>query len=182
MRGGKKYSAYYKYLDPFLEKGNDAEIKKKAEWRRKYKAEWRKSSRKENKEITVAWSKNEMSILKTESKKHKLSNTKFIKQAAMAYIEKRYIVPDVLAVRTLLQFLAMEYNSIQEMINENDLNLQSGRFMMEKIDEQEKAIRVALYSPKTLEQLITETIRVSFPFLVHFKSRIFPCFKQSYWA
>ena len=30
---------------------------------------------------------------------------------------------------------------------------------MEKIDEQEKEIRVALYSPKTLEQLITEVIR-----------------------
>jgi hypothetical protein len=94
-----------------------------------------------------------------ESKKHKLSNTRFIKKAVMAYTDKRYIVPDVLTIRTLLQFLAMEYNSIQEMIGDKDLNPQSGRQLMEKIDEQEKAIRVALYSPKTLEQLITETIR-----------------------
>ena len=160
MRGGKKHSAYYKYLDPFLEKGNDAEIKKaKAEWRRKYKAEWRKFNRKENKEIAVAWSKNELNILKVESKKHKLSNTQFIKKAVMAYTDKRYIVPDVLAVRTLLQFLGMEYNSIQEMMSEKELNLHSGRLLLEKIDEQEKAIRVAMYSPKTLEQLISETIR-----------------------
>lgn len=160
MRGGKKHSAYYKYLDPYLEKGNNAEIKKaKAEWRRKYKAEWRKLNRKENKEITVPWTRNELKILITESKKHKLSNTQFIKKAVMAYTDKRYIVPDVLAVRTLLQFLAMEYNSILEMVSDKVLNQQSGRLLMEKIDEQEKAIRVALYSPKTLEQLITETIR-----------------------
>ena len=109
MRGGKKHSAFYKYLDPFLEKGNDGEIKKaKAAWRKKYKAEWRKLNRKENKEIAVPWTKNELIMLKSESKKHKLSNTQFIKKAVMAYIDKRYIVPDVLAVRTLLQFLAME--------------------------------------------------------------------------
>jgi hypothetical protein len=160
MRGGKKHSAYYKYIDPFLEKGNDGEIKKaKAEWRRKYKAEWRKLHRKENKEITVPWTKNELCILKAESKRHKLSNTQFIKKAVLAYIDNRYIVPDVLAVRTLLQFLALEYNSIQEMISEKELNLQSGRLLMEKIDEQEKAIRVALYSPKTLEQVLKEIIR-----------------------
>ncbi len=160
MRGSKKHSAYYKYLDPFLEKGNDTEIKKaKVEWRRKYKAEWRKLNRKEHKEIAVPWTKSELSTLKAEAKRHKLSNTQFIKKAVMAYTDKRYIVPDVLAVRTLLQFLAMEYNRIQEMVSDKELNQQSGRLMMEKIDEQEKAIRVALYSPKTLEQLITETIR-----------------------
>lgn len=160
MRGVKKHTAFYKYIDPFLENGNDGEIKKaKAEWRRRYKAEWRKLSRKENKEITVPWTKNELSILKAESKRHKVSNTQFIKKAVMAYTDKRYIVPDVLAVRTLLQFLAMEYNSIQELISEKELNLQSGRLLMEKIDEQEKAIRIALYSPKTLEQLITEALR-----------------------
>ena len=160
MRGSKKHSAYYKYLDTFLEKGNDAEIKKaKAEWRRKYKAEWRKLNRKENKEITVPWAKGELSILRVEAKRHNLSNTQFIKKAVMAYTDKRYIVPDMLAVRTLLQFLAMEYNSIQEMISDKELTHQTGRLLMDKIDEQEKAIRVALYSPKTLEQLITETIR-----------------------
>jgi hypothetical protein len=160
LKESRKHSAYYKYLDPFLEKGNHEEIKKaKAEWRKKYKAEWRKINRKENKEITVPWAKNELRILKTESTKHRLSNTQFIKKAVMAYIDKRYIVPDVLAVRTLLQFLAMEYNTIQEMINEKDLNLQSGQQLLEKIDEQEKAIRVALYSPKTLEQVLTEMIR-----------------------
>ncbi len=160
MRGSEKHSPFYKYLDPFLEKGNNAEIKKaKAEWRRKYKAEWRKLNRKENKEITIPWTKNELKILFAESKKHNLSNTRFIKKATLAYIDKRYIIPDVLAVRTLLQFLAMQYNSILEMINEKELNLQSGRVLMEKIDEQEKAIRIAMYSPKTLEQLITEIIR-----------------------
>ena len=157
---GKSHSAFYKYLEPFLEKGNNEEIRKaKAEWRRKYKADWRKLQRKENKEITVTWTKNELNILKVESKRHKLSNTRFIKQAIMAYIDKRYITPDVLAIRSLLQFLAMEYNSIQEMISDKELNQQSGHLLIEKIDEQEKAIRIALYSPKTLEQLIIESIR-----------------------
>lgn len=160
MRGGKNHSAFYKYLDPFLEKGNPVEIKKaKDEWRRKYKAAWRRLKRKENKEITIAWTKNELSILKAESKRHKLSCTKFIKQAVMTYTDKRYIVPEVLAVRTLLQYLAMEYNSILEMVSDKEINQQIGQVLMEKIDEQEKAIRVALYSPKTLEQLIIETVR-----------------------
>lgn len=160
MRGSKNHTAYYKYIEPFLEKGNEAEIQRaKQEWRRKYKSNWRKNNRKENKEVTVSWSKNELTILAAESKRHKLSNTRFIKKAVMAYIDKRFIVPDELAIRSLLQYLAMEYNSIQEMINNTELNPVSGRLLMEKIDEQEKAIRVAMYSPKTLEQLITETIR-----------------------
>lgn len=160
MKGrSKKTTSLYQYLEPFLEKGNKAEIASaRTQYVREYKARWRKEKRKREKEITCLWTKEELKILTTEAHRHQLSVTRLIKQSTLAYVDKRYVVPDILAVRKLLQVLAMQYNVIQEMIGEHQLNLQIGKILLEKIDEQERAIRVALYSPKTLEQLITETL------------------------
>lgn len=160
MKGqGKKLSAFYKYLEPFLEKGNEQEIVlARKQYIRVYKAKWRKEKRRKEKELTISWTTEELKLLTIEAKRHKMSRSIFIKKSTLAYIDKRFIVPDILAVRTLLQFLAMQFNSIEEMICENKLNLQSGRELMEKINDQEKAVRIAMYSPKTLEQLITENI------------------------
>lgn len=157
---GKKYSAYYQYLKPFLENGNDDAIKKaKKDYRRKYKAEWRKQNRKINKELTIPWTKNEKTILSAESKRHKLSNTRFIKKAVMAYIDKRYIVPNQNEVNKMLQLIALTYNSIEEMQNEDIFSQVTAKNLQNKIDQLERDIRIAIFSPKTIEQVITEVIK-----------------------
>ena len=73
-RQNRKHNAYYQYMEPFFEKGNDAEIQRaKKQYRKQYKAKWRKEHRKKNSEITTTWNNEEYSVLKTEAKKHKLS-------------------------------------------------------------------------------------------------------------
>ena len=156
----KKHSAFYQYLEPFLESGNASVIKKaKAEWRKKYKADWRRNTRKENKEITVSWSQDEFRILKAESKRHRLSSTAFIKKTVMAYIDKRYIVPNQNAVNKILQLLALTYNSIEEMQNEQLLSYNTEKKLHSEISQLERDIRIAIFSPKTIEQLISESIK-----------------------
>ena len=157
----KNKSSIYEYLDStkVLESGteNDIAQARKKYWR-EYKAQWRKQKRKAEKELTTSWTVEELKIIGDVARKHKISKTEFLKMSALAYIDKRYIVPDAIEVRRIAQMLAMSYNLIQEMINENVLHLQTGKIILEKIFELEREVLVSLHNPKTLDQLITEAI------------------------
>ncbi len=151
----------YEYLDSIkvLESGSDEDLTlaRKKYWRT-YKATWRRKKRKEEKELTTSWTDDELTELTKEARRHKVSKTKFIKTSTLAYIDKRYIVPDQIEVRRIAQLLSVTYNSIQEMIYENALQLQTGKIILEKIFDLERQVLVSLHNPKTIEQLITETI------------------------
>jgi hypothetical protein len=151
----------YSYLDSLklLDSGSAEAITlaRKLYWRT-YKAQWRKENRRVNKEITTSWTAEELKVLSEEAKKHKLSKTKFIKTATLAYIDKRYIVPNQPEVRKIAQLLALNYNQIQEMVEEKELHLQTGKIILEKILELERSILVSLHSPYTIEQLVMEAV------------------------
>ncbi len=160
MKRAKK-KGIYDYLDSIkvLETGTDEEITlaRKTYWKR-YKTEWRRKKRKEEKELTTSWTADELTELICAAKKHSISKTKFIKTSTLAYIDKRYIVPDQIEVRRIAQLLAVTYNSIREMLDENVLELQTGKIILEKIFDLERQVLVSLHNPKTIEQLITETV------------------------
>ena len=151
----------YEYLDSIkvLESGTDEDITlaRKKYWR-EYKATWRRKKRKNEKELTTSWTTDELIELTKEARKHKVSKTKFIKKSTLAYIDKRYIVPDQIEVRRIAQLLSVTYNSIREMMDENSLHLQTGKIILEKIFDLERQVLVSLHNPKTIEQLITEII------------------------
>jgi hypothetical protein len=159
-RALKKNSSIYEHMEPYLQSGSSdkvlAQVRK--DFVRKYKAAWRKQKRAKEKEITSSWTKNELVILNDVAKQHKLSRPKILKLIFFAYLDKNYIVPDELQVRKILQLLAMSYNCIKEIIDEKELHLQTGKIILEKIFELEREVRIAIYSPKTLEQLIREAI------------------------
>ena len=153
----KRFSAYYKFIAPYLEKGISEEIAEaKRNYRRQYKAAWRKANRKENKAITVQWSKEEIKTLSDEAKRHKQSTTRFIKESTLAYINKRYVVPNPTEVNKILQLLAMSYNTIENIANENPIDFKK---MKEEILQLEHELRITFLSPKTLEQIIEEQAR-----------------------
>src|SRR5665213_878919 len=149
------------YLDSIkvLESGTDEEITlaRKKYWR-EYKVTWRRKKRKEEKELTTSWTPDELIEITKEARRHKVSKTKFIKTCTLAYINKRYIVPDQIEVRRIAQLLSVTYNSILEMMDENTLQLQTGKIILEKISDLERQVLVSLHNPKTIEQLITETV------------------------
>ncbi len=157
-----RHSAYYSYMAPFLETGHQSAITEaKKEWRRKYKAAWRKQKRKLVKEITTAWEKEDYKTLKDEAKRHKESITRFIKRSAVAYMDKRYVVPNEEKVTKMMQLLGLLYNRVQELTEETTIPADAGRKVLFDVYELEREIRIALYSPKTIEQHIKEAILLS---------------------
>lgn len=155
-----RHTAFYTYMTPFLETGNDTLITKaKNDYRRKYKTEWRKAKRKQVKEITTTWEKEEYKILKDEANRHKESITRFMKKATVGYINKRYVTPNEAQITKVMQLLALTYNSISELKDESNIPAEAGRKALLDLNELERNIRIALFSPKTIEQTITEYIR-----------------------
>lgn len=154
-----RHTAFYVYMAPFLELGDEQVIATaRKEYRRKYKTQWRKAKRKQIKEITIAWEKDEYKNLKDEAKRHKESITRFIKRATIAYMDKRYVVPNEEQVTRVMQLLALIYNSISELKEEETIRQETGKKLLFDVCQLELDIRVQLFSPKTIEQVITEYI------------------------
>ncbi|MBK8954991.1 MAG: hypothetical protein IPM34_05470 [Saprospiraceae bacterium] len=154
-------SNLYSYLKStgVLENGTHAEIQKvKNDYWREYKRNWRKNKRKIGKEITISFTKEEFKEISSESKRHKLSRASLIKQACFAYFNKSFIVPDLKEVKKISQILAMSYNYIQEMTEENKIDFKSGKSILEAIYKLEREILPVLNNPKSIEILIKEHI------------------------
>ena len=158
-RQNRKHNAYYQYMEPFFEKGNDAEIQlAKKQYRKQYKAKWRKEHRKKNSEVTTNWNNEEYSVLKTEAKKHKLSITRFIKVSSLGYINNRYIPLHREEINKILQLIGLAYNQIVEMAEEEKIKQQTEKELTEKISQFEHEIRIQLFSPKTIWHIIKEAL------------------------
>ncbi len=137
-----------------LENGTHEEIqRKREEYWNEYKRKWRKMKRKSEKEFTLSFSAEDLKEISTEAKRHKLSRTKFIKQACMAYMNKRYIVPDAMEVKKISQLLSMTYNSIQEMFEENKVDKSTGQEILNRIFKLEREILPALQNPQSINEV-----------------------------
>lgn len=144
-------------MEPFFERGDKDEISQaKIIYRRKYKTTWRKEQRKTHKAITTMWNKEEYEMLGSEARHHKLPIARYAKQAVIAYGNKRYIPLHQKEVNKLLQLLAMAYNIVADMeesnIEQNDVTIKT----LKIIEQLEKDIRIAVFSPKTIWQILTE--------------------------
>jgi hypothetical protein len=147
-------------MAPYLETGDDAVIAlARKEYRRKYKATWRKEKRRSIKEITTSWDGGEYKLLKEEAKRHKESITRFVKRATTGYMDTRYVVPDEAKVTKVMQLLALIYNRISELMDESTIPADAGKKVLFDVYQLEKDIRVTLYSPQTIEQVLKETVR-----------------------
>ncbi len=155
----RKYSAFYAYMEPFFQKGDEVMIEHaKRAYRKAYKAKWRKQKRSISKEITTIWEKAEYQTLKEEAKMHKESITRFIKRATVAYMDKRYVVPNEAQVMKVMQLLALTYNRIEELAEDKQLDSNLAKKLQTDLSTLEQEIRVSLFSPKTIEQTISELI------------------------
>ncbi len=114
----RKNSEMWEYLESVgvLENGTDMEIKSaKKAYRKIYLLKYKRKQRENKPEYTVNFSdrKGELSRVQTSAKRHKMTVTGFIRSAVLAYIAKRYIVPDTLQVAQLEQYLSDCLNEVQ---------------------------------------------------------------------
>lgn len=143
-----------------LESGNKEAIAqaRKNYWRI-YKALWRNQKRKMEKEIAVSWAENDLKTIGIAAKHHKMSLTAYTKAATLAYTHKAYIIPNSSEVRRIAQLLALNYNAVLELAEEDNISLKDVKMILEKITELERTVLVTLHNPKTIDQMIVETVQ-----------------------
>ncbi|MCW3120850.1 MAG: hypothetical protein JWQ38_342 [Flavipsychrobacter sp.] len=163
-RKGKHTSRLYQFLERkgVLTNGTDADIASaKQQYWKEYKAAWRKRQRQETREFTIVCTPKEAKVIIDAARRHKRSLQAFVKDATLGYVSRRYIVPDVLAISTIQQQLAVNYNALQLMFDESIVPYQLGKSLMQQISALEQTVLEQLRSPKTLEQWIADTVHGS---------------------
>lgn len=161
-RKKKRGNDLYAYLDSIkiLENGTDEAITfAKKEYWKNYRAVWRKSQRKRTKQVTVSFDTLEFEIIIATARKHQLSKTKMIKQACLAYISKTYIVVDRIAISKIQQLLAMNYNILKMLFDEDMLPFEKGRLALKQIEELDTVVSKLLKQPMTLDQWIADAVK-----------------------
>jgi len=156
----KKESGLTGYLKPLLDSGDPVAIAQaRKEYRRRYKAAWRKAKRKTQKTFEISFSKEEWKIIRQTKQKQNRSYTNLIKASALAYCEKKYLVPDQLAYNTVCQALQMVYNKLKDIEECNMIAEPQSDMLFTIFSSIENAIEWHLKNPQTLEETICETIR-----------------------
>lgn len=155
------------YLDAcgVLEKGTEAEIlDAKKEYHKKYMLDYRRRQRKEKPEFVVSLSKRNGDYFKVNmaAKEHKMPITAFIRLAALAYIDKTYIVPDRLMVAELRQLLSACLNEIQSIVVQKEKYFwgkeQKFKDIENHIEKLETELMKKLEQPITLDEVIKKEI------------------------
>lgn len=152
----RKNTGIWKYLEEtgVLEHGTEAEIQAaRKEYQKKYILQYKRKQRGEMKEYIVLLKKDEQTLFKEAAQKHKTTIVRFLKTAALAYLEKKYIVPDQVQVAHLEQTLIQILNEIQALAKRNKilftLNIQE---IEKKINRMETVVNDILRSPETIEE------------------------------
>ena len=161
-RALKKKSNIYTYLDStkVLEIGTDEAIDRaKQEYWRVYKAAWRRSQRKATKQYIIVFTEDEAKIIKAAAKQQMRSTSGYIKDSCLAYLNKKFIVPDKIAVGSIKALLAMNYDALKKLFDGNLVSYQTGIALIQQMSGLENAVLQQLNHPKSLEQWIEETVR-----------------------
>lgn len=155
----KHGSGLYQYLERVgvLEHGTDAEIKaaKRQYWNSR-KAEAKRLKRKEQKSFTVFFTKAEMPIIIAAARSHKRSCTAFLKLAALAYLQRRYLAPDILLLGDIRQKLAMNYNQLKALIDQQRISGRAIEAAMQDLEMLERSILHQLENPISLEDAVRQ--------------------------
>lgn len=157
MKTKRKASPLWTYLESLniLESGTDAEIKaaKRAYWR-DYRARLRKAERQERPEFNIAFSRKSGDYGKVvlAAKRHKLPMTAFIRNATLAYLDRRFLVVSPDKVAHIEQLLMACLNEVQKIVRQKEKyhfeREQKFDAIAERITQLETEIRQVLVFPK----------------------------------
>jgi len=150
------------YLDQngVLEHGDDLAIKaaKKA-YRKSYQRAYKRHQRSQRKEYQIQLSKEENKRICEQAKKHQLSSSKFIKNAALAYLQNEYLVPDNERIAQLEYLLSVAYSSIRQVAEKSPQLSHDYEQLSKTIERLEREVTQALRHPPSLEMLIVKTVK-----------------------
>lgn len=149
MKRSNQYKVY-EYLEKsgVLDNGTSEEIQKvRQEYWKIYKRNWRKNKRNNETEITSSFTESEFELIENYAKSHNLSKPQFVKQAALSYINKKYLVPNEIEVRKITQLLSQYLDVIIDQIEEENFSQKTGDEILFNINKLEKQITDCLRQP-----------------------------------
>lgn len=166
MMSRKTNSGLWEYLERIgiLENGTDDEIKaaKKA-YRKEYLLKYKQKQRTHKPEFTVNFSnkKGEFYKVKEAAKKHNVTITSFIRKATVAYINQKFIVPNISQIAKLEQLLSQCLNEIQSIVKVRDRYFWERDKRLEKIENRitklENEINEVFRNPPLAKELTQNT-------------------------
>lgn len=164
MKRIKHTSGLYAYLHNIgvLDTGTEEQIAaaRKAYWKN-YKTQWIRQQRSKTSSYTILLTTEELQFIKTRAKQYKTPITPFLKLAAFSYLNQCFAVPDVLAIRKMIQLLGLTYNSIEEMKAEKQLQKDIAHNIQTVINDVELTIRQSLFHPPLALAVIAKEIRTN---------------------
>jgi hypothetical protein len=110
----------------------------------------KKEKRKREHAFTISFTDAELGMVEQSARWHSMSRTRFIKQAALAYVQKKYLVPDSETLRQIQALLSQNYAALQTAYQEDALPYTIGIRLLHKMADLEQEILAQLTNPKTV--------------------------------
>ncbi len=155
----RKNSGLYQFLESkgVLDQGKEKIDAAKKEYRRLYQSTYKKRYREKVCEHTVSFKPIEEKRISQLAREHGMKSAEYVRQSALAYAEKRYLVPRTESIVRVHQQVALMRTQIAR------VSEKSGFFQRDKSEsiEQllfslENEIRSSLLNPKDIEAAIKD--------------------------
>lgn len=148
---------YYEYL---RDRNCNHSSNSYKQYRKYYLRLYQRQRRKNRKEVTLLLSPDVHTRLKAGAIQHQQSLSKFIASAAIAYIDKKYVVPNEQVVSNILQTLSLTYSQVQYLADQTrkDNSNQLIEYCYALIIKLEKQLETLLRHPDSLETFIAKTL------------------------
>lgn len=152
---GKIASGVYTYLQALglLENGTEQAIKdaKVYYWATVYKNEWRRRKRKENAKYEVFLNELEQNTIVKNARLHNMTKTRYIKVAALAYSNAKYVVPQLDILFDVKTLLSEIYDVLSELQESNLLPVVIGNEVLARFTSLESKVLQLLFDPNHAE-------------------------------
>ncbi|PCH91047.1 MAG: hypothetical protein COB85_09675 [Bacteroidetes bacterium] len=172
----------YLFETGVLEHGTKEEIEEaKKEYRRKYSKEKQKEFREKNVRKEIILTRKEFSVLCKAAKKHKIKLAPFIKQAALAQVAEKYLLPSDSVVQELELAIRRIGNNVNQLVRyahqNNYLPKETIAEIQNQLNELEGKISKAFREPLKVHHLVEFAIK-KHPELVEQLENLLSKYKQ----
>ena len=141
--------ALLKFLEPVLEHGTEADIAAaRKRYRRNQQAAWIKEKRKHLQSFLIYLSYHELQTITKAAKTHNRSKTAFIKEAALAYTRRTFLVPNTVAINEIRSLLAANYNALAVVLEAQALPHEVVNMLSSMLTHLETEVLTHLEHPK----------------------------------
>jgi len=115
-----------------------------------YQASWIKEKRNKRKSFLIYLSDVEVQTMAKAARESKRSKTKFIKEAALAYVRQTFLVPDVLSVHEIKGLLVANHAVLLGLMEKNLLPYNVADMVASILVDLEDKVLASLEQPKQI--------------------------------